>query len=127
MIWVGWWGNTLSRATSIPRGLSTSPAKFTPFTIEGAISTTLNDINDAGDLVGAYGSIREISLSFFRRGIDRYYSTRVDQGEARSINNYGVIVGDCEVGASFGACNMRQGPSPSLIIPGLKDPRPGHQ
>ncbi len=31
-----------------------SHGTYTPFTVKDAISTTLNDINDAGDLVGAY-------------------------------------------------------------------------
>jgi hypothetical protein len=41
-----------------PKGFIYTPTEYhgtyTPFTVTDAISTTLNDINNAGDLVGAY-------------------------------------------------------------------------
>jgi hypothetical protein len=89
-----------------PKGFIYEPGEYhgtyTAFNIEGAISTTLNDINNAGDLVGSYGG-PEIKFPFLYSGgqLTPIIPPGATKGEARSINNSGVIVGDCEFGGQY--------------------------
>ena len=77
-----------------------SHGTYTPFTVKDAISTTLNDINNAGDLVGAYrGTTGKFPFLYAGGVLTDIVPPGATGGQARSINKYGVIVGDCQVGS----------------------------
>lgn len=82
-----------------PKGFIYANGQFTPFNVEDATGTTLNGINNAGDLVGSYSTTAGVKYPFLSSGgkLTPIILSGANWGEARSINKNGVIVGDCIV------------------------------
>lgn len=84
-----------------PKGFIYLNGKYTPFNIPDATGTTLNGCNNAGYLVGSYSIASGTKYPFIYSSAGELTTimlTGANWGEARSINQNGVVVGDCMVG-----------------------------
>ena len=99
-----------------PKGFTYINGKYTPFNIPDATGTTLNGCNNAGDLVGSYSTAYvKYPLLYSSAGkLTTIMLTGANWGEARSINQNGVVVGDCTIGGLYHGFKYENG-TPSLI------------
>jgi uncharacterized membrane protein len=99
-----------------PKGFTYTNGAYTPFNIPDATGTTLNGCNNAGDLVGSY-STADAKYPFLYSSTGKLTTimlTGANWGEARSINQNGVIVGDCTVSGIYHGFKYENG-TPSFI------------